>query len=104
MKLVTFRFKFACGLMYYTCLLCVFVANAHVGLDDFVEMTKKYAQGVAPSPVMAAAGGDDDDDDVVVKNPDELPLHQKVGSLCEDVTGVFCPLDSLLSSFYTGFV
>ncbi|XP_030251196.1 wolframin isoform X2 [Sparus aurata] len=55
-------------------------ASSHVGLDDFVEMTKKYAQGVAPSPVMAAAGGDDDedDDDVVVKNPDELPLHQKL--------------------------
>lgn len=64
------------------CLLCVFVASSNVGLDDFVEMTKKYAQGVAPSPFMAAAGGDDDDDDddVVVKNPDELPLHQKVGS------------------------
>ncbi|XP_036933754.1 wolframin isoform X2 [Acanthopagrus latus] len=55
-------------------------ASSHVGLDDFVEMTKKYAQGVAPSPVMAAAGGDDDDDDDdgVVKNPDELPLHQKL--------------------------
>ncbi|XP_068449958.1 wolframin isoform X2 [Clinocottus analis] len=57
--------------------------RCQVGLDDFVEMTKKYAQGVAPSPVMAAAGGDDDDDDdddddVVVKNPDNLPLHQKL--------------------------
>lgn len=51
---------------------------SHVGLEDFVEMTKKYAQG-APSRVMAAAGDDDDDDDVVhVKNPDELPLHQKL--------------------------
>ncbi|XP_035524998.1 wolframin isoform X1 [Morone saxatilis] len=55
-------------------------ATSRVGLDDFVEMTKKYAQGIEPSPVMAAAGGDDDDDDddVVVKNPDELPLHQKL--------------------------
>lgn len=61
-------------------LLYFFAASSHVGLDDFVEMTKKYAQGIAPSPVMAAAGGDDDDDDdeIVVKNPDELPLHQKV--------------------------
>lgn len=61
--------------------LCVPAASSHVGLDDFVEMTKKYAQGVTPSPVMAAAGDDDDDDgdDVVVKNPDELPLQQKVG-------------------------
>lgn len=36
---------------------------------------------------MAAAGGDDDDDDdeeIVVKNPDELPLQQKVG-ICRDV-------------------
>ncbi|XP_068570922.1 wolframin isoform X2 [Cebidichthys violaceus] len=58
-------------------------ARCQVGLDDFVEMTKKYAQGVAPSPVMATAGGDDDDDDdddddVVMKNPDKLPLHQKL--------------------------
>ncbi|CAK6971934.1 wolframin-like [Scomber scombrus] len=55
-------------------------SSSHVGLDDFVEMTKKYAQGIAPSTFMAAAGGtdDDDDDDVVVKNPDELPLHQKL--------------------------
>lgn len=52
---------------------------SHVGLDDFVEMTKKYAQGITPSQVMAAAGGDDDDEDVVtVKNPDDLPLHQKL--------------------------
>ena len=50
-----------------------------MGLDDFVEMTKKYAQGIAPSAVLAGAGGDDDDDDdEAVKNPDDLPLHQKV--------------------------
>lgn len=62
---------------------CVSAASSNVGLDDFVEMTKKYAQGVAPPPVMAAAGDDDDDDDdVVVKNPDELPLQQKVGLVC----------------------
>uniref|UniRef100_UPI003AAFD6FB wolframin n=1 Tax=Centroberyx gerrardi TaxID=166262 RepID=UPI003AAFD6FB len=53
-------------------------ASSHVGLDDFVEMTKKYAQGIAPSPVMAGEGGDDDDDDAIVKNPDDLPLHQKL--------------------------
>ncbi|KAM3612547.1 uncharacterized protein V6R79_010085 [Siganus canaliculatus] len=56
------------------------VAGSHVGLEDFVEMTKKYAQGITPSPVMAVAGGGDeeDDDDAAVKNPDELPLHQKL--------------------------
>ncbi|XP_037531771.1 wolframin [Nematolebias whitei] len=53
-------------------------ASSHVGLEDFVEMTKRYARGIAPSPVMAAAADDDDDDHVVVKHPDELPLHQKM--------------------------
>lgn len=74
--------------MHLPC-VCVFSASSHLSLDDFVEMTKKYAQGVAPSPVMAAAGGDDDDDedDVVVRNPDELPLQQKVG-ICRDVAYV----------------
>lgn len=85
--------------------LYVSAARCQVGLDDFVEMTKKYAQGVAPSPVMAAAGGDDDDDDdVVVKNPDELPLHQKVGSSQILWGCVCCPLDTTLSSFYPLFV
>lgn len=51
-----------------------------MGLDDFVDITKKYAQGIPPSPTMAGAGGDDDDDDEVVKNPDDLPLHQKVST------------------------
>ncbi|CAL9706680.1 unnamed protein product [Knipowitschia caucasica] len=55
-------------------------ACSHVGFDDFVEMTKKYAQGVAPSRFMATAGDDDEDDvdGVHVKNPDELPLPQKM--------------------------
>lgn len=60
---------------------------SYVGLDDFVEMTKKYAQGVAPSRVMAAAGDDEDDDVFHVKNPDELPLPQKMLKF---------PLDALL--------
>ncbi|XP_049610730.1 wolframin [Syngnathus scovelli] len=53
---------------------------SYVGMDEFVEITKKYAQGIAPPPAMAGVSGsdEDDDDDVVVKNPDELPLHQKL--------------------------
>nr|XP_061793093.1 wolframin-like [Nerophis lumbriciformis] len=53
---------------------------SHLGMDEFVEMTKKYAQGMAPPPAMAAVStsDEDDDDDVVVKNPDDLPLHQKL--------------------------
>ncbi|XP_054647080.1 wolframin [Dunckerocampus dactyliophorus] len=56
-------------------------STSHVGMDEFVEMTKKYAQGIVPPPAMVAVSAsddDDDNDDVVVKNPDELPLHQKL--------------------------
>ncbi|XP_042625662.1 wolframin-like isoform X1 [Cyprinus carpio] len=56
----------------------------HVGVEEFVENTKQYAEGVSPTPAMegVTSGDDDDDDDDddegPVKNPDELPLHQKV--------------------------
>lgn len=51
----------------------------YVGVEEFVEYTKQYAEGISPTPAMEAAGDDDDDDDEgPVKNPDELPLHQKV--------------------------
>ncbi|XP_017330582.1 wolframin [Ictalurus punctatus] len=53
----------------------------YVGVEDFVENAKRYAQGISPSPALHAAvidDDDDDDDDEPVKNPDELPLHQKI--------------------------
>ncbi|XP_039506585.1 wolframin isoform X2 [Pimephales promelas] len=51
----------------------------YVGVEEFVEYTKQYTEGISPTPAMEAAGNDDDDDDEgPVKNPDELPLHQKV--------------------------
>ncbi|GAA6091134.1 wolframin [Tachysurus ichikawai] len=53
----------------------------YVGIDDFVENAKRYAHGISPSPDFDAAvdnDDDDDDDDEPVKNPDELPLHQKI--------------------------
>ncbi|KAL2089189.1 hypothetical protein ACEWY4_016088 [Coilia grayii] len=53
----------------------------YVLVEDFVENTKRYALGVAPSPALDGATGvedDDDDDEEPVKNPDELPLHQKL--------------------------
>ncbi|XP_036407313.1 wolframin-like [Megalops cyprinoides] len=54
-------------------------SSKYVGLDDFVEITKKYAQGIAPASALDADGGDDDDDDDMAgKNPDDLPLHQKI--------------------------
>uniref|UniRef100_A0AAY4D490 Wolframin n=1 Tax=Denticeps clupeoides TaxID=299321 RepID=A0AAY4D490_9TELE len=48
--------------------------------EEFVENTKRYALGIAPTRELEGAAGDDDDDDDenAVKNPDELPLHQKV--------------------------
>lgn len=77
--------------------VALLAASSHVGLEDFVEMTKRYAQGITPSPVMAAATDDDDDEDhVVVKNPDELPLHQKVKnfSITLTVLRICCSLKS----------
>ncbi|KAJ8390257.1 hypothetical protein AAFF_G00108260 [Aldrovandia affinis] len=54
-------------------------SSKYVGLDDFVEITKKYAQGIAPSSELDRAGNDDDDDDSMAgKNPEDLPLHQKI--------------------------
>ncbi|XP_060783380.1 wolframin [Neoarius graeffei] len=52
----------------------------YIGVEDFVENTKRYAQGISPSPALdeAVVNDDDDDDDEPVKNPDELPLHQKI--------------------------
>ncbi|XP_067313935.1 wolframin isoform X2 [Pseudorasbora parva] len=52
----------------------------YVSVEEFVENTKQYAEGISPTPAMEAAGDDEDDDDHdgPVKNPDELPLHQKV--------------------------
>ncbi|KAJ8262110.1 hypothetical protein GJAV_G00162340 [Gymnothorax javanicus] len=52
-------------------------SNKYVGLDDFVEITKKYAQGIAPSSELDQ-GDDDDDDSMAGKHPDDLPLHQKI--------------------------
>uniref|UniRef100_A0AAR2LNK6 Wolframin n=1 Tax=Pygocentrus nattereri TaxID=42514 RepID=A0AAR2LNK6_PYGNA len=51
----------------------------YVGVEEFVENTKRYAQGISPTPALdSAAVDDDDDDEEPVKNPDELPLHQKI--------------------------
>ncbi|KAI4883263.1 hypothetical protein NFI96_015891 [Prochilodus magdalenae] len=54
--------------------------GTHVGVEEFVENTKRYAQGISPTPALDAAAIDDDDydDEEPVKNPDDLPLHQKI--------------------------
>ncbi|KAK1804267.1 hypothetical protein P4O66_020296 [Electrophorus voltai] len=51
----------------------------YVGSEEFVENTKRYAQGISPTAALEAeAVNDDDDDEEPVINPDELPLHQKI--------------------------
>ncbi|XP_027692386.1 wolframin [Vombatus ursinus] len=47
----------------------------YVALDDFVEITKKYAKGIIPSSLFLQ---DDDDDELAGKSPEDLPLRLKV--------------------------
>ncbi|KAG8134830.1 hypothetical protein E2320_007901 [Naja naja] len=54
-------------------------AKNYIALDDFVEITKKYAKGIIPSS-MIPQDDDDDDDELTGKSPEELPFRQKVAS------------------------
>ncbi|XP_066488217.1 wolframin [Tiliqua scincoides] len=47
----------------------------YIAMDDFVEITKKYAKGIIPTNLL---GQDDDDDELAGKSPEELPLRLKV--------------------------
>lgn len=47
----------------------------YIALDDFVEITKKYAQGILPTDLFLQ---DDEDDELAGKSPDDLPLRLKV--------------------------
>ncbi|XP_074085911.1 wolframin isoform X2 [Macrotis lagotis] len=49
--------------------------KSYVALDDFVEITKKYAKGIIPSSLFLQ---DDDDDELAGKSPEDLPLRLKV--------------------------
>ncbi|XP_042526242.1 wolframin [Dipodomys spectabilis] len=48
----------------------------YIALDDFVEITKKYAKGIIPTNLFH--DDDDDDDELAGKSPEDLPLRQKV--------------------------
>ncbi|XP_008061941.1 wolframin, partial [Carlito syrichta] len=48
-----------------------------IALDDFVEITKKYAQGIIPSTLLLP-DDEDDDDELAGRSPEELPLRLKV--------------------------
>lgn len=55
----------------------IFIAKKYIALDDFVEITKKYAKGIIPSNLIMQ-DEDDDDDELAGKSPEELPLRLKV--------------------------
>ncbi|XP_072262563.1 wolframin [Pyxicephalus adspersus] len=50
-------------------------SKSHIALDDFVEITKKYAKGIVPSNLFLY---DDEDDEFAGKSPEELPLRHKI--------------------------
>ncbi|XP_036708274.1 wolframin [Balaenoptera musculus] len=50
-------------------------SKRYIALDDFVEITKKYAKGVIPADLFLQ---DDDDDELAGKSPEDLPLRLKV--------------------------
>ena len=58
-----------------TCILFCASAKSYIALDDFVEVTKKYAKGIIPADLFLQ---DDDDDEVAGKSPEDLPLRLKV--------------------------
>ncbi|XP_012520571.1 PREDICTED: wolframin [Propithecus coquereli] len=47
----------------------------YIALDDFVEVTKKYAKGIIPTNLFLQ---DDDDDELAGKSPEDLPLRLRV--------------------------
>lgn len=58
-------------------------AKNYIALDDFVEITKKYAKGIIPTNLFLQ---DDDDDELAGKSPEDLPLRQKVSQAEHTVT------------------
>ncbi|XP_008852019.1 wolframin [Nannospalax galili] len=49
----------------------------YIALDDFVEITKKYAKGIIPSNLFLQ-DDDEDEDELAGKSPEDLPLRHKV--------------------------
>ncbi|KAL6040121.1 hypothetical protein STEG23_000122, partial [Scotinomys teguina] len=49
----------------------------YIALDDFVELTKKYAKGIIPTNLFLQ-DEDEDEDELSGKSPEDLPLRQKV--------------------------
>lgn len=60
-------------------LLSCALAKKYIALDDFVEITKKYAKGIIPTNLFLE---DEDDDELAGKSPEDLPLRLKVSGPC----------------------
>lgn len=54
-------------------------AKNYIALDDFVELTKKYAKGIIPTNLFLQ-DEDEDEDELAGKSPEDLPLRQKVSA------------------------
>ena len=59
------------------CLLSSAPAKSYIALDDFVEITKKYAKGIIP-PNLCLQDEDEDEDELAGRSPEDLPLRLKV--------------------------
>lgn len=51
-------------------------SKSYIALDDFVEITKKYAKGIIPTNLFLQ--DDDEDDELAGKSPEDLPLRLRV--------------------------
>jgi len=56
-------------------LIIYLTAKKFIALDDFVEITKKYAKGIIPSNLIMQ---EEEDDELAGKTPEELPMRLKV--------------------------
>ncbi|KAF6133762.1 wolframin ER transmembrane glycoprotein [Phyllostomus discolor] len=52
-------------------------SKSYIALDDFVEITKKYAKGIIPAN-LCLQDEDEDEDELAGKSPEDLPLRLKV--------------------------
>lgn len=80
------------------CVLSCASAKSHIALDDFVEVTKKYAKGIIPTDLFLQ---DDDDDELAGKSPEDLPLRLKVSGAGAAPTPTL-PLPAPLGSWRWG--
>lgn len=71
------RGRYACGVDPPSAILFCAPAKSYVALDDFVEITKKYAKGIIPTNLFLQ---DDDDDELAGRSPEDLPLRLKVST------------------------